>query len=94
MIKAEPLSYALGAELTSIDMREALEEQDIRLIQETWHGQHVIVLRNQDADPEDILRFARSFGSLDNHEALRVICSYLPIIVDPLFSSLLHLREY
>ena len=37
MIKAEPLSYALGAELTSIDMRETLGEQDIRLIQETWH---------------------------------------------------------
>ena len=69
MIKAEPLSYALGAELISIDMRETLGEQDIRLIQETWHGQHVIVLRNQDANPEDILRFARSFGSLDNHEA-------------------------
>ena len=51
MIKAEPLSYALGAELTSIDMRETLGEQDIRLIQETWHGQHVIVLRNQDANP-------------------------------------------
>ena len=37
MIKAEPLSYALGAELISIDMRETLGEQDIRLIQETWH---------------------------------------------------------
>ena len=69
MIEAKPLSYALGAELTSIDMRGQLGEQDIQLIKEAWHDQHVIVLRNQNSDPEDILRFAASFGPLDSHEA-------------------------
>ena len=66
-IEARPLGYALGAEIIGVDMRDPLDPETVASIREAWHEHHVIVLRNQNAAPDDILRFARGFGDLDDH---------------------------
>jgi len=67
VIEARPLGYALGAEIIGFDMRDPLDTETVAAIREAWHQHHVIVLRDQNASPDDILRFARGFGDLDDH---------------------------
>jgi taurine dioxygenase len=67
VIEARPLGYALGAEIIGVDMRDPLDTETVAAIREAWHQHHVIVLRDQNASPDDILRFARGFGDLDDH---------------------------
>jgi len=67
VIEARPLGYALGAEIIGFDMRDPLDTESVAAIREAWHQHHVIVLRDQNASPDDILRFARGFGDLDDH---------------------------
>jgi taurine dioxygenase len=66
-IEARPLGYALGGEILGVDMRDPLDADTVAAIRRAWHAHHVIVLRDQNASPDDILRFARSFGDLDDH---------------------------
>jgi taurine dioxygenase len=67
VIEARPLGYALGAEIIGFDIRDPLDTETVAAIREAWHQHHVIVLRDQNASPDDILRFARGFGDLDDH---------------------------
>ncbi|MBL6599089.1 MAG: TauD/TfdA family dioxygenase [Alphaproteobacteria bacterium] len=66
-IEARPLGYALGGEILGVDMRDPLDADTVAAIRRAWHAHHVIVLRDQNASPDDILRFARGFGDLDDH---------------------------
>lgn len=66
-VEARPLGYALGGEILGVDMRAPLDAETVAAIRRIWHDHHVIVLRDQSASPEDILRFARGFGALDDH---------------------------
>lgn len=61
------LGYALGAEITGINIRDNLSPDAILRVKEIWHDHHIILLRNQIADPEDIIEFASGFGTLDDH---------------------------
>lgn len=66
-IEARPLGHALGAEILGVDMREPVGSNAAATIQSIWHEYHVVVLRNQDASPDDILTFAGAFGDLEDH---------------------------
>src|SRR5947209_10598678 len=61
-IGVRPLSAALGAEITGIDLRERLERERLARIREVWHGQLVILLRDQVLSEADQVRFAEYFG--------------------------------
>ncbi|MBH67021.1 MAG: taurine dioxygenase [Rhodospirillaceae bacterium] len=61
------LSYALGAEINGISLKNNLSAQAISFIKQIWNEHHVILLREQAAEPEDLIAFASSFGSLDDH---------------------------
>jgi taurine dioxygenase len=63
-LTATPLSPALGAEITGIDLREELSGQTVAQIQELWRRYIVLVFRDQDLSTEDQRRFASNFGTL------------------------------
>ena len=67
MLGTRPLGFALGAEILGIDMRDPIEPAVVEAVRQAWHEHHVIVLRDQSAEPDDIIRFAKAFGSLDDH---------------------------
>lgn len=57
-----PLSAALGAEITGVDLRRNLDPGVCAQIRDIWHQNLVILLREQDLSEEDEVRFAEMFG--------------------------------
>ena len=58
-----PLSPALGAEITGVDLREPIDGALKQRLLDTWHDHQVILLRNQMLDEDAQVRFAEAFGS-------------------------------
>ncbi len=63
-ITVTPISPALGAEITGIDLRGELDDATFTAIEEAWHQYLVILFRGQQLSEADHLRFARRFGEL------------------------------
>jgi len=57
-----PLSPALGAEITGVDLREPIDAMLKQKLLDTWHEHQVIMLRNQTLDEDAQVRFAETFG--------------------------------
>jgi taurine dioxygenase len=57
-----PLSPALGAEITGVDLREPIDAMRKQKLLDTWHEHQVILLRNQVLDEDAQVRFAETFG--------------------------------
>jgi taurine dioxygenase len=57
-----PLSPALGAEITGVDLREPIDGVLKQKLLDTWHEHQVILLRNQMLDEDAQVRFAETFG--------------------------------
>lgn len=60
----KPLSQALGAEISGVDLREDLSEATVAEIVEAWHRHLVLLFRDQSLSEEDQIRFAQHFGAL------------------------------
>ena len=58
------LSPALGAEIRGVDASRPMSEEAFRQIEKAWHEHLVILLRGQDLDEEQQVRFAERFGPL------------------------------
>jgi len=61
-MKIKPLTGYLGAEITDTDIRDPAEFNAIR---EAFIRHSIIVIRNQQATPDDHLDFARRFGPIN-----------------------------
>jgi taurine dioxygenase len=57
----EPLAGALGAEIRGIDLKEAAE-RDYRAIHEAFLKYAVLVFRDQELEPADLMRVGARFG--------------------------------
>lgn len=69
-IDVKPLGYALGAEVSGIDLRQPLSAADRKAINEAWLRHLVLVFPGQqDLTPEEHIAFSRNFGDLDQHES-------------------------
>jgi alpha-ketoglutarate-dependent taurine dioxygenase len=60
----KPLSPALGAEISGVDLREDLSAETAAEIIDAWHRHLVLLFRDQSLSEEDQIRFARRFGVL------------------------------
>ncbi len=60
----KPLSQALGAEISGVDLREDLSEATVAEIVEAWHRHLVLLFRDQSLSEDDQIRFAQHFGAL------------------------------
>jgi len=58
------LCEALGAEVTGIDLSDAVDEGVIEAITEALLEHHVLVIRDQNLTPEQQVNFSRRFGEL------------------------------
>lgn len=64
-MKIEPLSGALGAEVSGIDLREAQETSVIEALRAAFHDRLLLVVRGQEQlAPEDQVQFCEFFGPL------------------------------
>lgn len=66
-IRVTPLGYALGAEVTGIDLRQPLAEAARRQLYQAWLEHLVLVFPNQPLSAEEHMAFSRNFGTLDTH---------------------------
>jgi len=78
-MKVQPLTTALGAEISDADIRD---EADFNAIRQAFIEHGVIVLRNQNITPDEHLAFAERFGNininrffkpLDSHPAIATL---------------------
>ncbi|HZD20235.1 MAG TPA: TauD/TfdA family dioxygenase, partial [Burkholderiales bacterium] len=77
-----PLSSALGAEIRGVDASRPLSDEVFRRIEQAWHEHLVILLRDQDLDEEQQVRFAERFGPLspihtDHHSPTNKAVMYI-----------------
>jgi taurine dioxygenase len=59
-----PLTPAIGAEISGVDLTETLAPKTVEAILQAWLDHGVIVIRGQDIDEHAQVRFARHFGEL------------------------------
>ncbi len=64
-----PLGFALGAEVTGVDLRAALAPQDREAIYQAWLKHLVLVFPGQDLQPDELIAFSHQFGELDRHDS-------------------------
>jgi len=57
-----PLSPALGAEITGIDLSGQVDKSIFAQIRDAWHQNLVLLLRDQRLSEQDQVRFAEKFG--------------------------------
>lgn len=68
-IRVRPVAGALGAEVSGVDLAEALSDAAFRDIQDALLKFQVLFFREQDISPEQQRAFAAKFGPLDTHPA-------------------------
>jgi taurine dioxygenase len=63
-LKITPLSAALGAEISGVDLKKPLSPRTVAAIKAAWNEHLVLVFRGQNITQDDQLRFASYFGEL------------------------------
>jgi taurine dioxygenase len=63
-VTVTPLRPLVGAEISGVDLRNELSAEDAAIIVKTWLDRGVILLRGQDIDEHQQVRFSRLFGEL------------------------------
>ena len=67
MSEVKQLAYALGAQIEGVSVSEPLSDVQTAFIKKIWHEHHIVLLREQNAEPREIIEFAGNFGDLDDH---------------------------
>jgi taurine dioxygenase len=66
-IDVRPVSGALGAELSGVDLAQDLDDQTFGAIYQALLDHNVIFFRDQDITPEQQIAFAKRFGAIHHH---------------------------
>jgi taurine dioxygenase len=67
-IRVEPLSCALGAEVSNVSLADAaVDDALLAEIRALWLAHKVLFFRDQDMTPAAHVAFARRFGELQDH---------------------------
>ena len=67
LIKVQPRSGTLGAEIKGVDLSATIDDALFCEIEKAFHDHLVIVLRNQSIQPGDLLAFSKRFGPVEPH---------------------------
>ncbi len=67
MSEVKQLAYALGAQIEGVSVSEPLSDVQTAFIKKIWHEHHIVLFREQNAEPREIIEFAGNFGDLDDH---------------------------
>lgn len=66
-IQIRPVSHAIGAEVTGVDLGRELSEADWSVIRAAWLRHLLLVFPGQKLTPEQQIAFASRFGEPDDH---------------------------
>jgi taurine dioxygenase len=66
-IKVTPLSNALGAEISGVDLTAPLDPETVTAMNKAWLEHLVIVIRGQQLSDEDQVRFGGYFGPIGDY---------------------------
>lgn len=67
-LQISPLSGALGAEISGVNLAEDLSDEIVQEIRQALLDNLVIFFRDQELTPGQHIHFAKKFGSLDEHD--------------------------
>ena len=68
----QPLTAAIGAEITGVDLRKPLDDGDLAAVRQALLDHLVIFVRDQDIGLADQVRFSEYFGSISPGKGTRV----------------------
>jgi taurine dioxygenase len=71
-ITVKPLGYALGGEITGVDLRQPLDEATKREIFAAWHKHLIVVFPGQNLSDGEFIAFSRQFGEMENDYATSI----------------------
>ena len=72
-IHVEPLSEAVGAEVTGVDLREDLGNETYAEIRRAFHEHGVIFFREQELSPEQHIAFAQKWGPVNVNRFFKAV---------------------
>lgn len=67
-ITVKPLGFALGAEVTGLDLRKPIDDLARKEIVDAWHQHLVLVFPGQDLSYGEQIAFSRNFGELERND--------------------------
>ena len=76
-----PLSAALGAEITGIDLAAPVDDDLFAVILDTFHRDSVVVFRDQKLAPARQIAFSRRFGDIQYHVSPEVCLTDHPEVM-------------
>ena len=65
--KVKPISGAMGAEISDIDLSGEIDSETWIEIQDAWHHYLVLIFRDQNLTDEDQFKFSQRFGKIIPH---------------------------
>jgi taurine dioxygenase len=68
-LKIRPLAYALGAEITGIDLKQRQSDATIAEIRQAWVDHLLLCFPGQELAPQEQIEFCARFGTLDDHRS-------------------------
>src|SRR5437867_731973 len=75
-----PVSGALGAEISGVDLSNALDDQTLGVLRRAWLEHLVLLFRDQPLTPPQFLGFARRFGEIIEYPFVKGLEEYPEII--------------
>ena len=76
-----PQSSALGAEITGVDLSQAIDDGTLRQIEDAFHRYSVIFFRSQKITPEQHVAFTRRLGDLEYYADRRYTLPQYPEVM-------------
>jgi len=75
-IRVNPLGGALGAEISGIDLNEAISDEQLTEVRQVFGQYAVIFFRNQNLSPENEIRFAKRWGEINTNRFFSSVEGY------------------
>ena len=75
-IRVKPLGGALGAEISGIDLNEAISDEQLTEVRQVFGQYAVIFFRNQNLSPENEIRFAKRWGEINTNRFFSSVEGY------------------
>lgn len=85
-IQANPVSGALGAEISGVDLSAPMDAHVIAAIRSAFLTHHVVFFRDQALDPETHTRVGSLFGELEDYPFVKPLSGHpkiIPVIKEP-----------
>src|SRR5881409_1412918 len=79
-IGIHPVSGAVGAEITGVDLATGLDDQTLGMLRQAWLDHLVLFFRDQPLTPAQFLAFARRFGQIIEYPFVKGLEDYPEII--------------